>query len=189
MNLTIPELSLVVLVGPSGSGKSTFAAKHFLPTEVISSDFCRALVSGDENDMAATEAAFRVLHSIVSERLRSGRIAVVDATSVKARSRQSLVALGRNHDCLSVAIVFDLPEKLCIDRNRGRVNRTLPPGVVHRQRDQMTRSMRGLQGEGFRYVYVLDSPEAVEAATIVRQPLWVARGNDHGPSDIIDPAL
>lgn len=189
MNLTIPELSLVVLIGPSGSGKSTFAAKHFLPTEVISSDFCRALVSGDENDMAATEAAFRVLHSVVGERLRSGRIAVVDATSVKATSRQSLVALGRNHDCLAVAIVFDLPEKLCIERNRGRANRNLPPGVIHRQRDQLTRSMRGLQGEGFRYVYVLDSPAAVEAATIVRQPLGVASRSDHGPSDIIDPAL
>jgi predicted kinase len=33
-----PELSLVVLIGASGSGKSTFARKHFLPTEVISSD-------------------------------------------------------------------------------------------------------------------------------------------------------
>jgi protein phosphatase len=185
MNLTIPELSLVVLIGPSGSGKSTFAARHFLPTETISSDFCRALVSDDENDMPATAAAFRVLHSIVGERLRSGRIAVVDATSVQAESRKSLVALGRDHDCLVVAIVFDLPEKLCVERNRGRANRNLPAGVIHRQRDQMRRSMRGLQREGFRYVYVLDSVEAVEAATIVRQPLWVNRRDDHGPFDIV----
>src|SRR5712671_8007400 len=109
MNLTIPELSLVVLIGPSGSGKSTFAAKHFLPTEVISSDFCRAMVSDDENDMAATAAAFRVLHSIAGERLRSGRIVVVDATSVQVEARKSLVSLARDHDCLVVAIVFDIP--------------------------------------------------------------------------------
>ncbi len=44
MNIKIPELSLVTLVGVSGSGKSTFAARHFLPTEVLSSDFCRGLV-------------------------------------------------------------------------------------------------------------------------------------------------
>jgi polynucleotide kinase-phosphatase len=185
MNLTIPELSLVVLIGPSGSGKSTFAAKHFLPTEVISSDFCRALVSDDENDMAATAAAFRVLHSIAGERLRSGRIAVVDATSVQPESRKPLIALGREHDCLVAAIVFDLPEKLCVERNRGRANRNLPSGVIHRQRDQMKRSMRALQREGFRYLYVLDSVEAVEAATIVRQPLWVNRRSDHGPFDLI----
>ncbi len=185
MNLTIPELSLVVLIGPSGAGKSTFAASHFLPTEVVSSDFCRALVSDDENDMAATSAAFRILHSIVGERLRSGRIAVVDATSVQAESRKSLLQLGRDHDCLVVAIVFDLPEKLCVERNRGRANRNLASSVIHRQRDQMKRSMRGLQREGFRYVYVLDSVDAVEAAAIVRQPLWVNRRGDHGPFDII----
>ncbi len=40
MPFSIPNLSLVVLIGPSGSGKSTFARKHFLPTEVLSSD-CR----------------------------------------------------------------------------------------------------------------------------------------------------
>jgi len=56
--IKIPELCLITLVGVSGSGKSTFAAKHFLPTEVISSDFCRGLVSDDENDQAATNAAF-----------------------------------------------------------------------------------------------------------------------------------
>ena len=50
MNLNIPELSLVVLIGPTGSGKSTFARAHFKPTEVISSDFCRGLVADDEND-------------------------------------------------------------------------------------------------------------------------------------------
>jgi protein phosphatase len=188
MDLTVPELSLVVLIGPSGSGKSTFGAKHFLPTEVISSDFCRALVSDDENDMAATAAAFRVLHSIAGERLRSGRIVVVDATSVQAEWRKPLVALGREHDCLAVAIVFDLPEKLCVERNRNRANRNLPSDVIHRQRDQMKRSMRGLQREGFRYIYVLDSVEAVEAAAIVRQPLRVNRRSDQRPFDIVGGA-
>lgn len=39
--LAVPDLSLVVLIGATGSGKSTFAARHFRPTEVLSSDFCR----------------------------------------------------------------------------------------------------------------------------------------------------
>ena len=64
MTLTVPELALVVLIGPSGSGKSSFAQKHFKPTEVLSSDYCRALVSDDENSLAATTDAFEVLHFI-----------------------------------------------------------------------------------------------------------------------------
>ena len=51
MNIKIPELSLVVLIGASGSGKSLFARKHFKPTEVLSSDFCRGLVADDETSL------------------------------------------------------------------------------------------------------------------------------------------
>ena len=93
MKLTLPELSLVVLIGASGSGKSTFAAKHFKATEVISSDFCRALVSDDENNQAASEAAFEVLYNIVSQRLKLAKLTVVDATNVQESARK----IGRAH--------------------------------------------------------------------------------------------
>src|ERR1700681_4913887 len=92
MKISIPRLSLVVLVGPSGSGKSTFAKKHFLPTEVLSSDTCRGLVSDEENNQAATKDAFELLHFIASKRLALGRLTVIDATNVQPESRQPLVA-------------------------------------------------------------------------------------------------
>jgi protein phosphatase len=171
MNLTIPDPSLVVLVGPSGAGKSTFAAKHFLATEVVSSDSCRALVSDDEGNMAATPAAFRVLHSIAGERLQSRRLTVVDATSVDPGSRKPLVALARKHGSLPVAIVFDVPEEVCVERNRGRGARRLSARVVHRQWDEMHLSLRNLREEGFHQVHVFDSVAAVDAAVLVRQPL------------------
>ena len=66
MKLSIPELSLVVLVGPSGAGKSTFARRHFRPTEILSSDFFRGLVSDDEGNQAASRDAFDVLHLAVA---------------------------------------------------------------------------------------------------------------------------
>lgn len=113
MKLTIPELSLVVLVGPSGCGKSTFAAKHFRATEVLSSDFCRGLVSDDENNQAATKDAFEVLHFIAARRLAAGRLTVVDATNVQPEARKPLVALAREYHVLPVAIVLNLPEHLC----------------------------------------------------------------------------
>ena len=170
MKLVVPDPSLVVLIGPSGSGKSTFAARHFRATEIISSDHARALVSDDENDQAATPPAFRILYAIARERLRSRRLAVIDATNVRPESRKPLIALARKRDLPAVAIAFDLPEAMCQERNRGRSHRTLPSDVVHQQREEMSRLMPGLPNEGFFRVYVLDSADAIEAATVIRRP-------------------
>ena len=185
MNLEIPELCLVALVGPSGAGKSTFAARHFKPTEVVSSDACRAMVADDPNDQAATGDAFALLNFIASTRLRAGRLTVIDATSVQPQARRSLVEMAREHDCLPVAIVLNLPESVCLARNRDRHDRNFGPHVVRRQAQQLRRSIRGLRREGFRYIYVLDSPEDVEAATIQRMPSWTNRQHETGPFDII----
>ncbi|MCU0495096.1 MAG: polynucleotide kinase-phosphatase [Chloroflexaceae bacterium] len=185
MNLTIPELALVLLVGPSGSGKSTFARRHFKPTEVISSDACRGLVADDENDQSATNDAFEVLHFIARKRLQAGRLTVIDATNVQPEARKPLLALARECHVLPVAIVFNLPEELCHERNRQRPDRDFGPHVVRRQRQDMRRSLGGLQREGFRYIYTLDSAEQVDAASITRQRLWTDRRDEHGPFDII----
>ena len=185
MNLEIPELCLVALIGPSGAGKSTFAGRHFKPTEVVSSDACRAMVADDPNDQAATPDAFALLNFIASTRLRAGRLTVVDATSVQPQARKSLVELAREHDCLPVAIVLNMPESVCLDRNRGRDDRNFGDHVVRRQAQQLRRSLRGLRREGFRYIYVLDSPEDVEAASIERVPSWTNRQHEMGPFDII----
>ncbi|MHC4565582.1 MAG: AAA family ATPase [Planctomycetota bacterium] len=100
MNIKIPKLSLVVLIGPSGSGKSTFASRHFLPTEVLSSDYCRALVSDDQNDQRVTNEAFEVMHFIARKRLAAGKLTVIDATNVQPESRKPLVQLARRrHQC------------------------------------------------------------------------------------------
>src|SRR3954447_21950028 len=100
--ISVPELSLVVLIGPSGSGKSSFARKHFRPTEIVSSDVCRGLVSDDENDQSATKPAFELLHTIVEKRLERGRLTVVDATSVRREDRKSLVQIGRKFNVLPI---------------------------------------------------------------------------------------
>jgi len=185
VTLAIPDLALVVLVGASGSGKSTFARRHFRPTQILSSDACRGLVADDENDQAATPAAFEVLHHIAGVRLRDGRLTVVDATNVKREDRASLVELARAHDVLPVAIVLDLPEQVCLERNDGRPDRDLPAAVVRRQRADLRRSLRGLGREGFRKVHVLDSVEAVEQATITYEKQYNDRRDDPGPFDVI----
>jgi protein phosphatase len=185
VNITIPELSLVVLIGPSGCGKSGFARAHFKPTEVLSSDFCRGLVSDDENAQEATNDAFDVLHYIARKRLAAGRLTVVDATNVQPEGRKPLVALAREFHVLPVAIVLNLPEKMCHERNQNRPDRQFGPHVVRNQSQQLRRSIRGLEREGFRHVFVLSTPEEVSSVAITRQPLWNNLKHEHGPFDII----
>ena len=185
MKITIPELSFVVLIGVSGSGKSTFARKHFKSTEILSSDYCRGLVSDDENSQAATKDAFEVLHFIARKRLAAGKLTVVDATNVQPESRKSLVEIAREFHCLPVAIVLDVPERVAHDRNKSRPDRDFGPHVIRQQSQQLHRSLRGLEREGFRHVFVLKSLEEIEAATIERQPLWNNLKHEHGPFDII----
>src|SRR3954447_16265127 len=153
--LKIPDLSLVVLIGASGSGKSTFAKRHFLPTEVISSDRARGLVADDENDQAEPGPAVDRFHVIAAMRLALGRLTLIDATNVQPDSRKPLVALAREHHVLPVAIVLDVPEQLARERNRSRADRQFGPHVIRRQQALLRRSLGRLEREGFRRVFVL----------------------------------
>ncbi|MGK4583287.1 polynucleotide kinase-phosphatase [Kitasatospora sp. HPMI-4] len=183
--LPVTDLSLVVLVGTTGSGKSSFARKHFLPTQVVSSDFCRGLVADDENDQSASGDAFDVLHYIVGKRLAAGRLTVVDATNVQPEARRRLVQMARDHDVLPIAIVLDVPPGVCAERNRTRPDRQLPPHVIPRQQRELRRSLRGLEREGFRKVHILRGEAEVEAAGIVIEKRFNDLRHLTGPFDIV----
>lgn len=185
MNIEIPEFALVLLVGASGTGKSSFAAKHFLPTEVVSSDRARGWVADDETDQSATPDAFDLVHAVIEKRLKNRRFTVVDATNVQPQSRKGLIALAKKWHALAVAIVFDLPEALAVQRNAVRSDRQFGAGPVRRQMQDLKRSLRGMQREGIRYVHALRSVEEVDAVTISRTKLWTDRREDKGPFDII----
>lgn len=185
MEISVPEISLVVLVGASGSGKSTFARKHFSATEILSSDYCRALVADDENDQSVTRDAFEVLHFIARKRLEKGRIVVIDATNVQADARKPLVALAREYHAIPVAIVLNMPEAVCHDRNAKRPDRSFGSHVVRNQTRDLRRSLRDLKREGFRNITIIDSPEQLESVQITRAPMWNNKKHEHGPFDII----
>ena len=185
IDIKLPKLSLVVLIGVSGAGKSSFARKLFLPTEVISSDYCRALISDNENDLSVTTAAFEVMHFIAAKRLKAGKLTVIDATNVQMEARKPLVALARKYHALPVAILLDLPEKVCQMRNKDRPDRNFGRRVIRQQSSQLRRRRKALKREGFRQVWKIDSEEKVNNATVERVPLWNDKTDLHGPFDII----
>ena len=174
--ILIPDGALVVLVGPSGSGKTTFARSHFRPTEILSSDAFRAMLTDDEADQRVSRQAFTLLHQVALERLRRHRTTVVDATSVRSAARRALLALCRTTRSEAIAIVFDLPLALCVARNAARADRSVDAAVVAEQAAALGRAMGSgrLRAEGFDAVHVLDSAEAAEKVVIVRA---IARGD------------
>lgn len=175
-----------MLIGASGSGKSTFARRHFKPTEVLSSDFCRGLVADDENDQSASRDAFDVLHHIAGKRLAAGRRTVVDATNVQQDGRRQLIELARKHDVLPVAIVLDVPEEVCAERNAARTDRAdMPRRVIQRHIRELRRSLRHLEREGFRKVHVLRGAAEAEQATVVTEKRFNDLTHLTGPFDII----
>ena len=186
MNIELPDLSLVCLVGASGAGKSTFAAEHFRGTEVLSSDAFRGWVADDEADQSATADAFAALFHLAGVRLRRGNLTVIDATHARREDRAKAVALAREHHAIPVAIVLAPPEAVCLDRHAGREGRAFGPGVVRRQVRDVRRSIKHLRKEGFRHVWALKSVEEIDAATVARVPLYCRRHEaDRGPFDLI----
>jgi protein phosphatase len=185
MRIELPELCLVALIGASGSGKSTFARTCFKPTEVLSSDFFRGLVSDDETDQNATAAAFDSLYYVAAKRLGAGRFTVIDATNVQKKARDEVLRLAREYDVLAAAIVFDMPPSLCIERNKARPDRNFGPHVVEGHARELKRSMKHLRKEGFRFVYTLTDPGEAANTEIARTKLWNDKKDETGPFDII----
>ncbi len=185
MNLDIPDFALVVLIGASGSGKSTFAAKHFMPTEVISSDRARGWVSDDETDQSVSADAFELVRAVAEKRLKHRRLTVIDATNVRPADRKAWIDIARRWHALPVAVVIDPGISVCVARNQGRPDRPFGASVIQRMASEIRRGLRGLQREGFRQVWTLESEAQVDAAQVIRTPLWTDKREDAGPFDII----
>jgi protein phosphatase len=185
IKIEIPERALVLLMGTSGSGKSSFGRAHFKPTEVISSDYCRALIADDENDQTVSPQAFAVLHEIVRQRMMLGKLTVVDATNVQPEARKPLIKLAQEYHMRLAAIVFKLPARVCLDRNSKRPDRQFGSHVIRRQNDDLRRSLNLLKREGFAHVHILESEAEVNSVALTRTPMWPDKHGEHGPFDII----
>lgn len=185
MKITIPDFCLVLMVGTSGSGKSTFAARHFSPSEIVSSDQCRGIVSDDETNQEATEDAFKLVHFIAGTRLRRRKLTVVDATNVRPEDRAQLVHIAKVHHALVVAFVINPGEDICQARNVDRPDRQFGAHVVRNQTRTLKRGLKRIDKEGIRYVHEFRTTAEIDAVEIERTRLWTDRRDERGPFDII----
>jgi protein phosphatase len=170
VKITLSERALVLLIGPSGAGKSTFARKHFRSTEILSSDFFRGMISDDENNQAVSKDAFEVLHLVAAKRLSLGGLTVIDATNVQPEARYALIALACRYHCSPVALVLNLSETVCFQRNEERLHRKVSPSIVRLHSQQLQDSLSSLEQEGFRPIYILNSVEEIDAVEIIKTP-------------------
>jgi predicted kinase len=170
LDISIPRNTLVVLVGAAGCGKSTFAARNFLPTQIVSSDECRALVSDDPANQAISGHAFQLMNFIIQKRLLLGKLTVADATNLTAAARSSLIRVARRFGFRSAAIVFDVPLGICLARNLAR-KRVVPEQAVRKQQAQLNQLLKPIRTEGFDHLFVLDQSTADTARVQIRRAL------------------
>lgn len=175
--------ALVLLLAPSGAGKSTFAAQNFRPTEIVSSDHCRALVSDDESDQKCSGLAFDIFHHIIENRLTLNRLAVADATNINPQSRAVLREMGRRHEAPVYVIAFDVPLKTCIEQNRMRT-RYVPPAAIKSQHERFMEALDAIESEGYERVFTIREGQKAEVLVAtgdaVAAPGWDIIGDVHG---------
>src|SRR6188508_601487 len=167
--MVIPSPALVLLVGPSGSGKSTFARSHFTSTEIVSSDALREMVSDNAADQDASAEAFRLLALIANGRLKRRLTTVIDATNLRAVNRKRLRQVASRYGIPTVAIAFDLPVQVFLERNQRRPDRVVDPEVVADQAERMAEAVADLSEESYAAVYFIQDAELLNSLTIERR--------------------
>lgn len=165
--IELPNPCLTLLIGPSGAGKSTFAARYFRPTEIISSDHCRALICDDEAAQHINAETFGLVQHLAQLRLQQGKLTVIDATNLEYRARRPFLRLARRCGVAAVAMVFEVALTTCQAQNQTRNNRVVPAAVVQKQAVELAQTQARLAREGYAGIYRLNESN-LAAVTVVR---------------------
>ena len=161
--ITLPDPSLILLLGAAGAGKSTFARRHFQPTEIVSSDHCRALICDDENNQAVNAEAFALLHHLTQLRLQRKKLTVIDATNLQPAAREALLNIARTVEIPCVAIVLNVSAARCAEQNRSRSHRVVPDEIIEQHQRELSEARARLPQEGYAAIYKLNEAEIAEA--------------------------
>ena len=181
-SLRLLRPSIVVLCGPSGCGKSTFAKRHFRPTQIISSDWARALVCDDERDQRFNQQAFDLVHFLLVQRLTLNRLCVVDSTALTPQARKDLLSLAKKCQVPATLVLFNAPLETCIERDEKR-ERPVGHAIVERQYQTFELSKDSIRQEGFDQVVEFQGGDSDKLQIeILFRPVQRPQRSDGGPS-------
>jgi predicted kinase len=167
LQITVPRRTLLVLCGPAASGKSTFAAQHFAPSMIVSSDYCRELICDDSNNQHVNRDAFDLFYYIINKRMYLSRFTIADSTALQTNARLRLLELARRHGYLACLLIFNTPIATCLERNRQR-GRNVEEQVIAYHAGLLQQVIRDAATEGWQQIHILDernSPAKVEIIT------------------------
>ena len=154
ITITVPRRTLLVLCGQAGSGKSTFAAQRFLPTNIVSSDFCRALISDDENNQQVNRDTFDLFYYIIQKRMYLGRFSVADSTALRSDTRRRLRIQSRQSGYYGCLLIFNTPLDVCLARDKLR-SRMVGEQVILYHNGLLRQTLFDAPNEGWEQVHVL----------------------------------
>ena len=152
--IIVPQRALLVLCGPAASGKTTFATSRFIPTSIVSSDYCRALVCDDETNQGVNREAFDVFYFILQKRMSLGRFSVADSTALHAGARYKLREVSRRFGYYACLLIFNTPPEICYERDKLR-GRAVGSQVVTYHAGLLQKTLLEAPNEGWEQVHVL----------------------------------
>lgn len=156
--IKVPRRTLLVLCGPAGSGKSTFAVQRFPATNIVSSDYCRAMICDDENNQQVNRDAFELFHFIIQKRLSLGRFTVADSTALQPDARRKLRDLSRRFGFYGCLLIFNIPPEICLERNKSR-HRLVEEKVIPYHNNLLQQTLNSAPGEGWEQIRILGEQE------------------------------
>ena len=86
MQIEVPELSIIALIGKKEREKLTFAKRYFNPSEIVN---------------------LEALEDNASDRLKEAKLTVINVTDLQENTYEVITKLGKKYHCMPVAIVFN----------------------------------------------------------------------------------
>jgi protein phosphatase len=172
MLLSVPENALIATIGMPGSGKSTWirgttTERRFLEHEIVSTDHCRYMVTGSEENFGVEAEVYDLYHMLISNRLRHGWLTVADATNLEARQRHNLLSLANQYGVPAIAIVMRTDVDACHTRNASRA-RVVVPEIMDVMLTRLRETELAMHVESWSRILSVDP---IASCRIVRVPV------------------